>query len=165
MPRIKDVAIKAGVSVATVSRVLSNGPYVRPEVRQHVMKVIDELGYRPNRIASSLLKQSSRIIGLLVSDIRNPFFTDIARAIEDVANSHEMSVFLCNTDEDGRKEQLYLETLLDECVAGIILSPTRETIEPFKFLLESETPLVTVDRRITGANIDSVLCDNIQSAH
>src|SRR4051794_25234925 len=126
MPSIKEVAEKAGVSVATVSRVFSNGPHVRPEVRDRVQKIADELGYRPNRIARSLRKQSARVIGLLVSDVRNPFFVEIARAIEDVANSHKVSVFLCNTDENGEKEQTYLRTLLDEMVAGIILVPTEE---------------------------------------
>src|SRR5438034_963184 len=137
MPSIKDVAQKAGVSVATVSRVLSNEPHVRPEVRSLVFRIADELGYRPNRIASSLRKRSSRVIGLLVPDIRNPVFVEIARAIEDVANSQNMSIFLCNTDENPAKEQMYLETLLDELVAGIILAPTQEAIESFEFIFKS----------------------------
>lgn len=165
MPTIKDVAEKAGVSVATVSRVFSNGPHVRPEVRENVLNVAFVLGYRPNRIARSLRKQGTRVIGLMVSDVRNPFFVEIARAIEDVANSHGMSVFLCNTDENPDKEQTYLRTLLDEQVAGIILVPTQENGGAFDFLLKSNTPVVTVDRRIQGAAIDSVLSDNIQSAY
>ncbi|MBX3061685.1 MAG: LacI family DNA-binding transcriptional regulator [Anaerolineae bacterium] len=164
MASIKDVAKQAGVSVATVSRVFSNEPHVRSEVRNLVLQVADELGYRPNRIASSLRKRSSKVIGLLVPDIRNSVFVDIARAIEDVANSQNMSIFLCNTDEDPAKEQMYLETLLDELVAGIILAPTQETREPFEFLLKSGTPIVSVDRRINGAAIDCVLSDNVQAA-
>jgi LacI family transcriptional regulator, fructose operon transcriptional repressor len=164
MPSIKDVAKKAGFSVATVSRVFSNEPYVRPEVRNLVMQVADELGYRPNRIASSLRKRSSRVIGLLIPDIRNPIFVEIARAIEDVANSQNMSIFLCNTDENPAKEQMYLETLLDELVAGIILAPTQENIETFELILKSGTPIISVDRRIHGAAIDCVLSDNAQSA-
>src|SRR5215468_9282244 len=165
MPGIKDVAEKAGVSVATVSRVFSNRPHVRPEVRDHVLKVAEELGYRPNRIARSLRKQSTHVIGLLVSDVRNPFFVEIARAIEDVAHSHLMSVFLCNTDENPEKEQTYFQTLLDEMVAGIILVPTRESVEDFGVLLETPTPVVTIDRRIEGAAVDTVLTDNLQSAY
>lgn len=165
MTSIKDVAKKAGVSVATVSRVLSNKPHVRPEVRDHVLRVIEEAGYRPSRIASNMRNQSSRIIGVLVSDIRNPFFTAIARAIEDVAISREMSIFLCNTDENPKKEALYLKTLLEERAAGVILSPTREDIASFDALLHSEIPLVTIDRRITGANIDGVYSDNVQSSY
>ena len=165
MAGIKDVAEKAGVSVATVSRVFSDRPHVRAEVRQHVLAVAAQLGYRPSRIARNLRKQSTHIIGLLVSDVRNPFFVEIARAIEDVANSHQMSVFLCNTDENPQKEQTYLRTLLDELVAGIILVPTQEKVENFGFLLESGIPIVTIDRSIQGAAVDSVVSDNFQSAY
>lgn len=165
MAGIKDVAKQAGVSVATVSRVFSNRPHVRPEVRAHVLKVAGELGYRPNRTARSLRKQAAGIIGVLVSDIRNPFFVEIARAIEDVAHSYKTSVFLCNTDENAEKEQTYLWTLIDEMVAGIILVPTQEQIEKFNFLLDSTIPIVTIDRRIQGAAVDCVLIDNTQSAY
>ncbi len=165
MTNIKQVAQKAGVSVATVSRVLSNKPHVRPEVRDHVLQVIQELGYHPSRIAGSMRHQSSQIIGLLISDIRNPFFTAIARAIEDIANTQEMNIFLCNTDEDPAKEKRYLDTLLQERVAGIILSPTLEHIDRVRDVLERGVPLVTIDRRITGANVDSVLSNNVQSAY
>src|SRR5688500_4531877 len=136
MPSILDVAKQAGVSVATVSRVLADKPHVRPEVREHVLKIVKEIGYRPNRIAMSLRRQTSSVLGLLVSDIRNPFFTAMARAIEDVAMSQKISLFLCNTDEDPEKERLYLNTLLDENVAGIILSPTQYTPDAILFLLD-----------------------------
>lgn len=165
MPSIKDVALKAGVSVATVSRVFSNPSAVRPELRQRVLNVVEEMGYRPNRIASSLRKLQSRTIGVLVSDIRNPYFTAITRAIEDLANIKEMSVFLCNTDEDPAKEQLYLRTLLDENVAGIILSPTTEALKAYQPFISSGTPLVIIDRRIEGAMVNCVVCDNVQTAH
>lgn len=164
MTNIKDVAKQAGVSVATVSRVLSNKPHVRPEIRDHVLRIIQESGYRPSRIASNMRNQSSRIIGALVSDIRNPFFTAMARAIEDVAISQEMSLFLCNTDEDPAKEKMYIKTLLEERVAGIILSPAIENIEAFDYLLESQLPVVTIDRRIESANLDGVYSDNTATA-
>lgn len=164
MATIKDVAKKAGVSSATVSRVLADKPYVSKSVKQKVMDAVDALNYRPNRVASSLRKQSSQIIGIVVSDIRNTFFTEIARAIEDTANTHEMSVFFCNTDEDPEKERFYLNTLLDENVAGIIISPTSEKSEDFTTLLNSKLPVVTIDRRIEGANIDSVLGANVHSS-
>lgn len=165
MATIKDVAKKAGVSSATVSRVLANKPHASAEVRKRVHAAVKDLNYRPNRVASSLRKQSSRVIGLVVSDIRNPFFTAIARAIEDTANEHEMSVFFCNTDENPAKETLYLNTLLDENVAGIIISPTSEVATDFTDLLNSNLPVVTIDRRIDGADIDSVVGANIFSAN
>lgn len=164
MASIKDVARRAGVSIATVSRVLADKPHVRPELQQLVLTAVEELDYRPNRVASNLRRQTSSMIGLLVSDIRNPFFTAVARAIEDEANLRHMNVFLCNTDEDPHKERRYLEMLLAENVAGIILSPTEEALSAFQFLIDSETPFVTIDRRIQNAAVDSVVTDNIQAA-
>lgn len=164
MTNIKDVAERAGVSVATVSRALANKPHVRAELRQLVLRTAEEMSYRPSRIAKNMRHQSSRIIGMLISDIRNPFFTAIARAIEDVANSRETSIFLCNTDEDPEKEQIYLKNLLEERVAGIIISPTKEALKPYDALFKSAIPVVTIDRRIAGARVDSVLCDNVHSA-
>jgi LacI family transcriptional regulator, fructose operon transcriptional repressor len=165
MKTIADVAHQAGVSIATVSRVLSNKPHVRPEIRQKVLDVVAELDYRPNKIASNLRKQKTDIVGLLVADIRNPFFTAMARAIEDSANARKISVFLCNTDEDPEKEQMYLKTLLDENVAGIILSPTQPSAEAYDFLFRTKTPVVTIDRRIENIALDCVLSDNHDSAH
>src|SRR6266571_8906518 len=128
MASIKDVAKAAGVSTATVSRVLSNGEHVRPEVRKRVMAAVEQLAYRPNLLARSLRSQQTTTIGLIVSDIRNPFFTAISRAVEDTAYEHGYSVLLCNTDEDPEKEELYLKLMQDENVAGIIFSPTRQAI-------------------------------------
>lgn len=165
MVSMKEVAEHAGVSIATVSRVLTDKPNVREEVREHVLRVVDELGYRRNRVASSLRTQKSGVIGLLVSDIQNPFFTAIARAIEDVAHQHGMSVFLCNTDENPEKEEHYLNTLLDENVAGIILSPTPSLAQHFQFLFKNNTPIVMIDRKIDDVEADYVLSDNVQSAY
>ncbi|MEO0560580.1 MAG: LacI family DNA-binding transcriptional regulator, partial [Chloroflexota bacterium] len=165
MASMKDVAKAADVSIATVSRVLANKPNVRPEVRDRVLRVVGELNYRPNRVASNLRRQTSDIIGLLVSDIRNPFFTDIARAIEDVAHSHDKRIFLCNTDEDRHKERHYIAALLDQNAAGIILSPTPSTATHYDTMLEDKTPLVIIDRRVPGLEADYVLSDNEASAY
>ena len=109
MTNIKDVAEAAGVSTATVSRVLSDKPHVRPELRQRVLAAMDDLDYKPNRVARSLRAKKSSIIGLIVSDIQNPFFTAVGRAVEDVASAQGMSIFLCNSDENQDKEIMYLE--------------------------------------------------------
>lgn len=106
MASIKDVAKAAGVSTATVSRVLSNGLHVRPEVRERVMEAVDQLAYRPNLLARSLRSQQSNTIGLIVSDIRNPFFTSMSRAVEDTAYEQGFSLVLCNTDENPEKEAI-----------------------------------------------------------
>src|SRR4051812_35810805 len=101
---MKDVAERAGVSVSTVSRVLSESPGVGPAVRTQVQEAVRAAGYVPNRLASSLRKQSTTVWGLLISDIQNTFFTGLVRAVEDVAQSQGYSLILCNSDEDLDKE-------------------------------------------------------------
>ena len=164
MPSIKDVAEAAGVSTATVSRVLSNGLHVRPEVRERVMAAVERLGYRPNLVARSLRAQQSNAIGLIVSDIRNPFFTSISRAVEDTAYEQGYNIILCNTDENPEKEAIYLNLMRDTSVAGIIISPTRQT--PTNFADSNlPFPTVAVDRPIPGVDADTVLLDNVDAAY
>jgi LacI family fructose operon transcriptional repressor len=160
---IKDVAEAAGVSTATVSRVLSSGAHVRPELRARVQEAIDRLGYRPNLVARSLRSQHTATLGLIVSDIRNPFFTSISRAVEDTAYEQGYSILLCNTDEDPEKEAIYLNLMQDANVAGIIFSPTRETSAQFSSLALN-IPIVVVDRTIKEGDVDSVVLDNVESA-
>ena len=165
MVKIKDVADAAGVSTATVSRVLANKPHVRQEVKARVMKVVNKLNYRPNRVARSLRSQKSTIIGLIVSDIENPFFQQVGRAVEDAAHERGYSVMLCNNDEDPDKEQRYLNLIRDENLAGIILSPTRQTADNFSATSELNIPMVVIDRRVSDAEVDNILIDNVQAAH
>src|SRR2546423_4477990 len=164
MPSIKDDPKGAGISTATVSRVLSNGLHVRPEVRERVMAAVERLGYRPNLVARSLRSQQSNTIGLIVSDIRNPFFTSISRAVEDVAYEQGFSVFLCNTDENPEKEAIYLHLMRDEGVAGVIFSPTRQSATTFS-ASNPNFPMVVVDRSIPNGDVDVVLLDNIDAAY
>ena len=164
MASIKEVAEAAGVSTATVSRVFSNKPHVRAVVRERVMAAVDQLAYRPNRTARTLRSQKSNTIGLIVSDIRNPFFTAISRSVEDTAYEHGYSVLLCNTDEDPAKEELYLKLMQDENVAGIIFSPTRQIITHFADM-ELEFPTVLVDRSLKNGDVDAVLLDNVTAAY
>src|SRR2546421_8163245 len=164
MVSIKVVAQAAGVSTATVSRVLSNGLHVRPEVRERVMAAVGRLEYRPNLVARSLRSQQSNTIGLIVSDISNPFFTALSRAVEDAAYEQGFSVLLCNTDEDPEKEAIYLNLMRDTSVAGAIMSPTRRTIANFA---DSNLPfpIVVVDRSISNGDVDAVLLDNVDAAY
>ncbi len=165
MVKIKDVADAAGVSTATVSRVLANKPHVRQEVKARVMKVVQALNYRPNRVARSLRSRKSAIIGLIVSDIENPFFQQVSRAVEDTAHEQGYSVMLCNNDEDPEKEQRYLHLIRDENLAGVILSPTRQTADNFSTTSELNLPMVVIDRRVSNAEVDNILIDNVQAAH
>jgi DNA-binding LacI/PurR family transcriptional regulator len=162
--KIEDVARRAGVSTATVSRVLSGKPYVSDELRERVLETIRELNYRPSRVARSLRVQRSSIIGLIISDIQNPFFTSVVRAVEDVAQQRQYSVFLCNSDEDVDKELTYIELMLAEQVAGMIVSPTASGNEIYQRLVEMRVPVVAIDRRVEGVAMDMVVGDNVQAA-
>jgi DNA-binding LacI/PurR family transcriptional regulator len=162
---IEDVAKHAGVSDATVSRVLSNKPHVRSEVRERVLHSVAELGYRPSRVARSLRARRSSIVGLIISDIQNPFFTALVRAVEDVANANQHAIFLCNTDEDPEKEKLYIELMLSEHVGGVLITPTRENGSHLNKLIESDIPVVVVDRHLSDVDIDTVIVDNFRGAY
>ncbi len=164
MATIQDVAQQAGVSISTVSRVINNSAVVNPEVAARVRAVIQALDYRPNSAARTLRVQHSKIIGLLISDIQNPFFTGLIRGVEDVAQLNGYSLILCNSDEDPQKEQQYVEVLCAEHVAGAIVVPTREHLRALRRFRDSHIPVVAVDRRVDDREIDAVLVDNQRGA-
>lgn len=164
MVKIRDVAEAAGVSTATVSRVLANKPHVRSDVREKVLSVVETLGYRPNRVAQNLRSNTSRMIALIISDIENPFFQRVSRAVDDAAHEMGYSVMLCNTDEQPEKEKRCLELLQDENIAGVILAPTRQTIDAFT-RKKLQMPMVIIDRHVTNLDVDNVLIDNVQAAY
>lgn len=165
MASIKEVAESAGVSTATVSRVLSNKPHVRPELRDRVMHAVEELGYRPNLIARSLRSQRTNSIGLIVSDIRNPYFTSVSRAVEDTAHEKGYNVIFCNTDENPEKEALYLQLMRDQNVAGVIFSPTRQASADLD-AYGIDFPIVVVDRSVNPCKlpVDIIRIDNVDAA-
>ncbi len=164
-PTLKDVAERAGVSYATVSRVLANKPHIREETRQRVLQAVQEIGYRPNRVARSLQSQSSQIIGVIVSDIVYDFFPPLVRAIEDYVSRHDFALFLCNSDENPVKEKRSVNLLVEENVAGVIMAPTVEENEAIELLLDARIPVVTVDRRVKNyTSVDSVVIDNAKAA-
>lgn len=162
MVKIKDVAAAAGVSTATVSRVLSDHPHVRAHVRDRVLAAVAELEYRPNLLARSLRARQTNTIGLILPDIRNPFFASISRAVEDIAYEHGMTVILCNTDENPEREALYLEVMRAEQVSGVILSSTQRIARLAD--LNLDVPLVLVDRAFKNSDVDAVLLDNMSAA-
>ena len=162
--QIKDVAEHAGVSSATVSRVLSNKPHVRAELKERVLKSVAELAYEPNRVARSLRSRRSTVIGLVISDIRNAFYNTVVRAIEDFAFEQGYAVFLCNSDENPEKELFYLNLLKAEKVAGVIITPARENASNSGSFKHSDIPMVAVDRRIPNFKMDSVLTNNTEAS-
>ncbi|MEZ4673153.1 MAG: LacI family DNA-binding transcriptional regulator [Caldilineaceae bacterium] len=163
-PTIEDVAQAARVSIATVSRVLAGNPNVRDETRTRVLAEIERLRYRPSRVARSLRSQRAATIGLIISDIQNPFFTAMVRAIEDIAYRHGYSLLLCNSDEDPEKEALYIDLLVAEQVAGIILSCTAEADDAHRRLLNARIPIVAIDRRLGDHAVDTVLVEGWRPA-
>ncbi|MDP2792204.1 MAG: LacI family DNA-binding transcriptional regulator [Rectinemataceae bacterium] len=162
---IIDVAAEAGVSTASVSRVLANKPTTREDIKERVLAAVKKLNYRPNRIAQSLRNRQSNTIGLIVSDFRHPFFTLISRAVEEMAYSKGMAVLLFNSDENPSKEALCLELLKDEYVSGAIIAPTSNTANSTTKQINLGIPIVAINRKIQSMDVDSVLTDNFDSAY
>lgn len=166
MVTIKEVAERAGVSAMTVSRVINDNKYVSPETREKVKRAMEELGYVPNALARGLITKETHVLGLVVSDITNPFFTTIARGVEDTAIKNGFNVILCNTDEDIEKERRYIDLLLRKRVEGIILSPAdcnkRENMEQ---IISRNVPLVLIDRCVKGLHADCVYSDSTGGAY
>lgn len=164
MVKIVDVAKQAGVSTASVSRVISGVAGVSEETRRRVNAAVKSLGYRPDLAARRLRSGRTDTLGLIVSDIRNPFFTEISRAVEDVAYQNRMRVFLCNADEDPDKEAFYLAMMRDENVSGVILSPTRSLLEDLR-PQDYPFPMVLVDRCERDVEADAVVLDNFDAGY
>jgi DNA-binding LacI/PurR family transcriptional regulator len=163
---LKDVARLSGVSIATASRVLTSPHLVQEATRERVQRAIDTLQYRPSRVARRLRRDPARthLVGLVVPDIQNPFFADLARGVENVAQEHGYMVFVGNSDEDADKERNYLELMRAESVDGIILPPTAQVEPALEALARGGIPVVCVDRRLGGVSLDTVVADNVRGA-
>ncbi len=123
---IKDVAKKVGVSYATVSRALNDHPEVNEETRKLVIKTANEMGYQPNEIARGLVKKVTKTLGLMIPDITNPFFPEIARGVEDAAREEGYTVFLLNSNWDKERELSNLNVLLQKQIDGLIIAPVQK---------------------------------------
>ena len=165
MVTIKDVARAAGVSPATVSRVLNERPDVDPALVDRVQAAVVQLGYQPSRVARNLRRQQTSVWGMVISDIRNPFFTDMVRAVEDVAYAAGYSLVLCDSDEDITKEARYLDLIVAERMAGAIVSPASPAASDLGPVVAHGIPVVLVDRRVDSPTLDTVLVDNRRGAH
>jgi DNA-binding LacI/PurR family transcriptional regulator len=160
---IDTVAEKAAVSVATVSRVLNNDPHVGAKYRRRVQQAVAELGYRPNRLARGLRRQRSQSIAAVVSDIENPHFAEMVRAVEDLASAAGYRLIVDNTDESPDKQRRYLQALADERVTGLILSPTDPNAGEISMLLDLDIPVVAFDRQVSDPRADAVVADNTRA--
>lgn len=158
---IREVARLAEVSPATVSRVLNDSPTVSPERRQRILDVIARVDYRPNRLARNLRRQRADMIGVVVSDIENPHFSEAVRVVEDAAFRAGYRVLLCNSDETPSKQRAYLEMLAGERVLAAIVSPADAEGSGVEALLSLGIPVVAFDRVIDDPRTDAVVCDNV----
>lgn len=162
---IKDVARLAGVSISTVSAALNNKPGVGEDTRFRIIAVAEKLRYKPNILARGLVTKRSHTIGLVISDIANPFFTKVVRGIEDIANENNFNLILCNTDENSEKESMYLRVLHGKRVDGLIIAVTRGSGEDVRELLREGISIVLLDRKLNGMKVDSVVVDNIEGSY
>ena len=162
MASIRDVAKVAGVSVSTVSHVINQTRYVSEETQAKVLAAMEDLNYKPNRLASSLRRKDKRTntLGLLIPDSTNPFFAEVLRGVEDASFDAGYNVFLCNSDDDPNKELYYIEVLLSKQIDGIILVSEGTHGDSLVLLANNQIPSVLVDREVSGTITDSVLVDN-----
>lgn len=157
---IRDVAARAGVSVATVSRVLSDHPSTSPASRAKVLAAATELGFRLNARARSLRKTRTNTIGVLVSDVRNPFFAEIAHTVAQTAIASDIATLLCNADESTEQQDHCLDLLVSQRVDGMIVTPQGDGSGSLREVLTLGLPVVFVDRTIDGVDVPSVTSDN-----
>ena len=160
---IQDVAKRAGVAPITVSRVINNNGYVREETRRRVEAAIDELHYIPNALGPSLRSKRTLTLALVVSDITNPFWTTVARGVEDTANKHGYHIIIGNTDESPHKQEEYLTFLMKKQVDGFLVVPVSS--RSLDTLQKRRVPFVVIDRHISDKLIDSVRCDSVTGAY
>jgi LacI family transcriptional regulator len=165
MSTISDVAQRAGVSTMTVSRVLNNSGYASDETRARVMAAAQALGYMPDGLARGLRVKRTQTLALILTDITNPFFTTVARGVEDAAAAHDYSVMFCNTDESQEEEARYMRMLLERQVDGLLLVPAGSSPRSVEAALGRGKHVVALDRVVKGAATDTVRCDSEGGAH
>ncbi len=164
---MNDIARRAGVSIATVSRVLNNNGNVNEVTRAKVLKAIKDLKYQPSRVAKRLRSKSvtSHMLGVLIPDIQNPFYVDVLRGIEETAYRRNYAIIMCNYGQEEKKEKLYLEILRSEAIDGLIAAPAREDDPLLKKMVNEGLPVVCVDRGLEGMDVDIVVVDNREGAY
>lgn len=158
---VKDVAASAGVSVGTVSNVLNRPDAVSEATRRRVQQAIDELGFVRNESGRQLRAGRSRTIAYVVLDASNPFFTDVAQGVEEIARAERLALYLCNSDGDALREADYLALLLEQRVRGILITPVDHDTRQVAAVVRQGIPVVLVDRR-AGRHLCSVAVDDVE---
>lgn len=162
---IKDVAREAGVSIATVSRVLNDVDVVNEDTKKKVQDAIKKLGYRPNIVARSLKTQRTRTVGILIPDISSQFYPEIVRGTEDVANIYDYNIMLCNSDSDLEKEKEYLRVLKEKMVDGVLYMSSSLEPQIVELIKELELTTVLVETTDKDKTFPSVSIDNREAAY
>lgn len=163
-PTVRDVAALAGVSTATVSRVLSGDGAVRDTTRRKVTQAAEQLGYQPSSLPSTMRRRRSRSFGVVVSDIENPFFTAVIRGCEREAHDLGYRLVLVNTDEDEQKEEAALRALASDRVAGAVLASSGRDHRGVHALSSIGAPVVAIDNQVPTTQVDFVTVDNMDAA-
>lgn len=159
---IYTVAQEAGVSIATVSKVINNTGRISEKTRQKVLKTMERLNYHPSTVASALTGKGTKNIGLLVPDVANPFFAEITRSIEDYSNSLDYGVMICSTDNKSERERKYVSLLLRQKIDGIILASNFQNEELIQELLDKQVPIVLLAQEVPSMSIASVTIDDFK---
>lgn len=165
MSTIRDVARRAGVSTMTVSRVINSSGYTSQETRARVERAVAELGYVPNALARHLRSKRTKTVALVLADLTNPFFTTIARGVEDVAADHDFAVMFCNTDDSESEEIEYLRMLIQRQIDGVLLVPASSSGASLRLLRSHRVPVVVVDRRVHSPLVDEIRSDSEGGAY
>lgn len=162
---IRDIAKKAKVSHTTVSRALNNDPRIREETKKRILALVEKLDFKPDARARNLALKKSNLIGLVVTDIRNPFYADLARGIEDKAHQVSYNVIFCSTEHKAERMDSYVRLMLDVGVDGFIFASSRLHEPIVEKLIEEKFPLVLVNRKIKGDGFNYVVLDNFNGAY
>lgn len=162
---IRDIARMANVSHTTVSRVLNNDPRVQEKTKNRILSLVKKLGFKPDARARNLALKKSKLIGLVVTDIRNPFYADLARGIEDKAHQLGYNVIFCSTDHKPERLDSYINLMLDVGVDGFIFASSRLSEPAVERLIEARFPLVLVNRKLKREDYNYVVLDNFKGAY
>lgn len=162
---IRSIAKMANVSHMTVSRVLNDNPHVKDETKKRILQLVRNLKFRPDPKARNLANKRSFLIGLIVSDIRNPFYAELARGIEDTAREKGYSILFCSTDDQPKGVEHYVHKMLDAGIEGLIFASARLQEPVVEELIKDQFPLVLANRKLKGEDYNYVVLDNVSGAY
>ncbi len=159
---IRDVARVAGYSINTVSRALTGKPEISPATRTRILEVAAQLGYKPNWLARGLRSSRTGIIGVIVADIANPYFSTLVKGAVKMARAYDYNIVLLSTDEDYDREKEAIQVLLSQRVDGVLIAPTQKGTETIEELVKSEVPFLLMSRYFAELETDYVIMDDLQ---